>query len=71
MGQLLILKLSEYILYFAWANQKVPPVLYPLYTCSTVYVRHALYGTARDNGDSFSLSYSPLLGGCYMFIVAL
>ena len=31
-------------------------MLYPSY--SMVYVRHALYSTARDNGDSFSHSYS-------------
>ena len=31
-------------------------MLYPSY--STVYVGHMLYSTARDNGDSFSLSYT-------------
>ena len=49
-----------YLLYSVWANQRHLQVLYPSY--STVYVRCALYSTARDDGDSFSLSYTRKQG---------
>ena len=48
------------LLYFAWANQRCRQC----YICHTAQFmwRRAQYSTARDNGDSCSLSYTGKQG---------
>ena len=49
-----------YLLYFAWANQRRRQC-YIRHTAQFTW-RRAQYSTARDNGESFSLSYTGKQG---------